>query len=104
VMFGNLLRNACKYTEQGSIRVVIELGRVTVIDTGIGMAKEDLDRVYDTFFRGGNHSEEGQGVGLSIVRRLSDRYHWPVKLESHLGEGTRASIEFPKAIVNHFNH
>jgi len=104
VMFGNLLRNACKYTEQGSIRVVIELGRVTIIDTGIGMAKEDLDRVYDTFFRGGNHSEEGQGVGLSIVRRLSDRYHWPVKLESHLGEGTRASIEFPKAIVNHFNH
>ena len=104
VMFGNLLRNACKYTETGSIRVVIELGRVTIIDTGIGMAKEDLDRVYDTFFRGGNHSEEGQGVGLSIVRRLSDRYHWPVKLDSLLGEGTLASIEFPKAIVNHSSH
>ncbi len=101
VMFSNLLRNACNYTEQGSIRVLIELGRISVIDTGVGMAKEDLEKVYDTFFRGSNHSKEGQGVGLSIVRRLSDRYHWPVKLESRLNEGTRASIEFPKAIVNH---
>lgn len=101
VMFSNLLRNACNYTEQGTIRVRIELGRISVIDTGVGMAKEDLDRVYDTFFRGSNHNKEGQGVGLSIVRRLSDRYHWPVKLESQLGEGTCASIEFPKAIVNH---
>lgn len=101
VMFSNLLRNACNYTDEGSIRVVIELGRITVVDTGVGMAKEDLDKVYDTFFRGSNHSKEGQGVGLSIVRRLSDRYHWPVKLESRLGVGTRASIEFPKAIVNH---
>ncbi len=101
VMFSNLLRNACNYTEQGSIRVLIELGRISVVDTGVGMAKEDLDKVYDTFFRGSNHNKEGQGVGLSIVRRLSDRYHWPVKLESHLNEGTRASIEFPKAIVNH---
>jgi signal transduction histidine kinase len=103
-MFSNLLRNACNYTDEGSIRVVIELGRITVIDTGVGMGKEDLDKVYDTFFRGSNHSKEGQGVGLSIVRRLSDRYHWPVKLESRLGEGTRASIEFPKAIVNHATH
>lgn len=101
VMFSNLLRNACNYTEEGSIRIVIELGRITVVDTGVGMAKEDLDKVYDTFFRGSNHNKEGQGVGLSIVRRLSDRYHWPVKLESRLGVGTRASIEFPKAIVNH---
>lgn len=101
VMFSNLLRNACNYTDQGSIRVLIELGRISVIDTGVGMAEEDLEKVYDTFFRGSNHSKEGQGVGLSIVRRLSDRYHWPVKLESRLGEGTRASIEFPKAIVNH---
>ena len=101
VMFSNLLRNACNYTDQGSIRVLIELGCISVIDTGVGMAKEDLDKVYDTFFRGSNHSKEGQGVGLSIVRRLSDRYHWPVKLESRLGQGTRASIKFPKAIVNH---
>ncbi len=101
VMFGNLLRNACNYTDQGSIRVLIELGRISVIDTGVGMAKEDLDKVYDTFFRGNNHGKDGQGVGLSIVRRLSDRYRWPVKLESSLGQGTCASIEFPKAIIHH---
>ncbi|MGH8106422.1 MAG: sensor histidine kinase, partial [Arenimonas sp.] len=99
VMLGNLLRNACNYTDQGLIRVSIELGRISVIDTGIGMAKEDLDKVYDTFFRGNNHGKDGQGVGLSIVRRLSDRYHWPVKLDSSLGQGTCASIEFPKAIL-----
>jgi signal transduction histidine kinase len=100
VMFSNLLRNACHYTDQGSITVLIEYARVSVIDTGVGMAKEDLDRVYETFYRGKNHNKEGQGVGLSIVRRLSERYHWPVKIDSKLGQGTVASIEFPKAIVH----
>lgn len=100
VMFSNLLRNACNYTDQGSITVVLEHAKVSVIDTGVGMAKEDLDKVYETFYRGKNHNKQGQGVGLSIVRRLSDRYHWPVKIDSKLGAGTIASIEFPKAIVN----
>jgi signal transduction histidine kinase len=96
VMVGNLLRNACNYTDEGSITVTVGPGQVSVADTGIGMDAAQLARVFEPFFRGGNHNKEGQGIGLSIVQRLSARYGWPVRLESRLGEGTTATVSFPE--------
>lgn len=95
VMLGNLLRNACHYTEQGRIVVTVRQGSVCVSDTGVGMSAQDLAQVFEPFFRGGDRRKDGQGIGLSIVQRLSARYGWPVKLESELGRGTRATISFP---------
>lgn len=95
VMVGNLLRNACNYTDEGRITVTVEPGQVSVADTGIGMDEAQLARVFEPFFRGGNHNKEGQGIGLSIVQRLSNRYGWPVRLESAPGKGTTAIISFP---------
>jgi signal transduction histidine kinase len=100
VMFTNLLRNACHYTDEGSVNVLIEHGRISVIDTGVGMSKDELDHIFEPFFRGGEQKKSGQGIGLSIVKRLSDRYHWPVTMESNLGQGTHASIHFPKIVDN----
>jgi signal transduction histidine kinase len=97
VLFGNLLRNACHYTEQGSITVTIGPGRVVISDTGIGMSPGELAQVFEPFFRGGDRRKEGQGIGLSIVRRLSERYGWPVRLESEPGKGTTATISFPSS-------
>lgn len=97
VLVGNLLRNACHYTDHGSVSVSIEPGCIRIADTGIGMSESELAQAFQPFFRGGDRSREGQGVGLSIVQRLSDRYGWPVELQSRLGEGTVATIRFPSA-------
>jgi signal transduction histidine kinase len=95
VLLGNLLRNACHYTEQGRIIVRVGSDRIDVEDSGIGMTPEELARAFEPFFRGGERRDGGQGVGLTIVRRLSARFGWPVQLESEHGRGTRATIRFP---------
>lgn len=97
VMLGNLLRNACNYTESGSVVVTVRADRVEVTDTGCGMAPDELARVFEPFYRAGDGRKEGQGIGLTIVRRLSERYGWPVRLESEPGRGTTATISFPPA-------
>ena len=66
-------------------------------DTGVGMTTDELTRVFEPFYRGGDRSRDGQGIGLSIVRRLSERYGWRVNLDSEAGRGTTATIRFPVA-------
>lgn len=97
VMIGNLIRNACLYTEQGSVTVEVEPNDVRVTDTGSGMSEEDMDRAFQPFYRGSRTGRSGHGIGLAIVRRIADRYHWQVTLESTLGTGTTATAHFPAA-------
>jgi signal transduction histidine kinase len=97
VMLGNLLRNACHYTEEGRIVVTIGGDFVRVEDTGVGMSDDDLARVFTPNFRAERNPRGGHGVGLTIVKRLSDRFAWPLELKSVLGKGTVASIQFPSA-------
>ncbi|CAN5682808.1 HAMP domain-containing sensor histidine kinase [soil metagenome] len=94
VMLDNLLSNACSFTEAGRVEVRIEADRILVSDTGIGMAPETLQRVYDPFYRADQFNAGGKGMGLSIVRRLGERFGWPITLESTAGTGTEASIKF----------
>jgi signal transduction histidine kinase len=97
VMLGNLLRNACNYTEQGKVVVTVRRDSVQVADSGVGMSPDELARVFEPFYRAGDGRKDGQGIGLSIVRRLSERYGWPVRLESEPCKGTTATISFPSA-------
>ena len=97
VVIGNLLRNACLYTEQGSIVVGIHEGSVRVTDTGCGMDEEDLQRAFQAFYRGSRTGGQGHGIGLAVVRRIADRFDWPVELHSQPGKGTVATLRFPKA-------
>ena len=97
VMVGNLIRNACLYTDHGNITVEIESDKVRVTDTGCGMSAEDLERAFQAFYRGSHTGNRGHGIGLAIVRRIADRYDWHVTLESTLGKGTRATVHFPAA-------
>ena len=95
LMVGNLLSNAVRFTERGRVEVVLAPDRIEVRDTGVGMSRETLAKAFDAFYRhdrdGGG---EGMGIGLSIVRRLGERFGWPVELESAPGEGTIAIIRF----------
>lgn len=94
VMLRNLLSNACTFTERGRVEVRIEADRIVVADTGIGMSADALQRAFDPFYRAEPDRLTGKGMGLSIVRRLGDRFGWPVALDSQPGRGTVATIRF----------
>lgn len=94
VMLRNLLANACTFTERGRVEVRIESDRIVVADTGIGMAADAVQRAFDPFYRAEPDRLTGKGMGLSIVRRLGDRFGWPVGLDSQPGRGTVATIRF----------
>lgn len=94
VMLRNLLINAVTFTDHGHIEVRLGPTRVEVHDTGIGMSEEALSKAFDPFYRADISRPEGKGMGLSIVRRLGDRFGWPVTLSSAPGKGTVAVIGF----------
>ncbi|HEX6388485.1 MAG TPA: ATP-binding protein [Solirubrobacteraceae bacterium] len=103
----NLLTNAHLYTQDGgTIRVgVRESGRLlelTVADNGRGMSDEDIDHVFDRFYRasGDGDSEggaSGTGLGLAIVKSLVDLHGGTIDVESELGAGTTFRITLPRA-------
>ncbi len=98
ILFTNLLRNAFSYTQQGSIVITIDKKQISVADTGMGMNQEQLEHVFEPFYRARIDSK-GYGLGLTIVNQLCARYGWQLKMRSKQGEGTRITVVFPKARV-----
>jgi len=96
-LIGNLLRNAFSYTDAGYISVHIGPKLVVIEDSGVGMNAQGVEQAFEPFFRGQPSRRGGHGVGLTIVRRFSDRFHWPVSIDSRPGVGTRVRVEFPDA-------
>jgi signal transduction histidine kinase len=99
VLVGNVLRNAFSYTDAGEVAVDIRPYGVLISDTGVGMAPGTVREMYEPFVRGDAGRRGGHGVGLTIVRRLSERFGWPVEISSQLGVGTRVEIRFPGALA-----
>ena len=95
ILLGNLLRHAFSYTDAGQVTVEIGAGKVSIGDTGVGIAAEKIEEMFRPFVRGEGNRRGGHGVGLTIVRRLSDRFGWPVNITSNPGVGTTVEITFP---------
>jgi signal transduction histidine kinase len=104
-LFTNLISNAIKYTGAGG-KVMINLEdqgdfvKVAVIDTGIGIKKEDISRIFEKFYRIKSPDTRyivGTGLGLAIVKNIIDDHHGSVSVESELGKGTTFSVLLPKA-------
>jgi len=100
-LFLILLDNAFEFT-QGRGRIEVEGAvhngtvRVSVMDTGVGIAAEDLERIFDRFYRGKNsRTSEGTGLGLSIARHIAQQHGGNVHVESKLGEGSRFIVSLP---------
>lgn len=107
-IFMNLLSNAISYTQEGG-RVKVEtdiLGeaeedekvRITVSDTGIGIPKKDIPRIFERFYRvdkARSRSSGGTGLGLSIVKHLTELHHGTIRVESKIGEGSSFIVELP---------
>jgi len=97
VMIGNLLRNAVLYTDFGRVDVTVGDNRVVIKDSGKGMPQQEMKDIFKPYYRGDRKSTRGHGVGLTIVKRLSDRFNWPIAVISAPGEGTSVEIRFPQA-------
>jgi signal transduction histidine kinase len=103
-LLANLVENAIKYTTQGGVLVVARQRDHTVWidvrDTGIGIAPEQREQIFDEYYQGhnpGRDRSQGLGIGLSIVRRLSTLLDHPVLVQSRAGHGTRFRIVVPTA-------
>ncbi len=100
----DVVSNAAAYTEAGRIEVTVEArggsASLRVRDTGIGIAPDDLGRVFDRFYRGQRaHSlAPGSGLGLAIVRRIVEAHAGSVTLTSALGMGTTVEITLPRRL------
>lgn len=92
VVIGNLIRNALFNTKAGFVLLRLEEDRLVVQDTGVGMRPDELARALDRYYKG--PSSAGSGVGLSLVKRICERYGWRISLDSQEGQGTTAVIMF----------
>jgi len=94
LVLGNLVRNAVRYTQRGGVRVTWEARRLTIADTGTGIAAEHLPQLFERYYRAAADTH-GLGLGLAIVRRICDDLGWKIQVESTPGRGSSFSIVFP---------
>lgn len=98
----NLLSNAFKFTEKGTIRISGEMRDdnliIQVSDTGIGMTNEDATKVFDRFFTVDQENKQtyrGFGIGLALSKMIIDKHHGILSVETKLGEGTTFTVSLP---------
>ena len=99
----NILTNAIKYTpENGNIKVYVGFvyndAYIKIIDTGIGIPKDDLDKIFERFYRvdkARTREMGGTGLGLSIAKEILDRNDGMIDIKSEVGKGTEVVIRIP---------
>lgn len=105
----NLVANAIRYTQSGGVLVAARRRgkhrlRIEVWDTGIGIAPDQLDRIFEEFYQVGNSARDrnrGIGLGLAIVRRTASILGEQVSVRSRVGRGSCFAIELPLNLVAH---
>lgn len=100
----NLLSNALKYTgEGGSITIKAkstdETVEICIKDTGKGIAKEDIEHIFDRFYQVRNSNKDGTGIGLAIVKAFTELQGGTAKVESEVGKGSEFTITLPKRVA-----
>lgn len=101
----NLFSNALKYTEKGTIHILIKTAKkkwiIEVKDTGIGIPKEEQSNIFHEYYRAQNamnFEETGSGIGLMITQRIVKQHHGTISFSSVEGKGTTFTVTFPQKI------
>ncbi len=99
-MFGNLIDNACKYSDNKTAHVKIKFNKsnciINILDDGIGISKEEVDRIFEPFYRTQNASNiGGHGIGLSICKKIIELHKGRIVLKSEIGRGSIFSVIIP---------
>lgn len=97
IAVGNLLRNACHFTQRGTVRVTLDAGALAVEDTGPGVPQALRSRLFEPFVRASDDPSTGSGLGLFIVKRVAEHLDWRVALDDAPGGGSRFTLRFGPA-------
>lgn len=105
-MIRNLIVNAVRYTEKGSVYVQVRRQRsdlvISIVDTGIGIATEDQQKIFRDYYQISNKARtkgKGSGLGLAIVKRIAALLNFKVNLKSTLGAGSTFNIFIPGGVL-----
>ena len=100
-LFIIILQNAIKYSEPDT-HVYVHVMKnedtiqVSIADEGVGIATEDLENIFEKFYRGQNHTEkDGSGLGLVVARHIVERHEGRIHAESEIGKGSTFIIDLP---------
>ena len=93
-----ILSNALKYTAAGSIRIFTRGETLVIADTGMGIAPEDLPRVFEKGYTGynGRTDKKATGIGLYLCKRILNRLGHEISISAQVGKGTRVSIDLSR--------
>jgi signal transduction histidine kinase len=94
IVVSNLIRNAFTFTPAGSVSITVDINSITVKDTGTGIRSDEIGKVFQKHFKGTEST--GSGIGLSLVKRICERYGWEIIIISTEGQGTSAQLVFSK--------
>lgn len=98
LMLEQIISNAVKYTKEGSVSIqVSQEGVLTIRDTGIGIAKEDIPRIFEKGFTGynGRSGEKSTGIGLYLAKETARKLNCKLEVESEIGKGTSIIVRLP---------
>ena len=93
-----ILSNALKYTQQGSIKFYNDHEKLYIQDSGIGIKESDLPRVFERGFTGfqGRNDKKASGLGLYLCKSIFDKLGHLISIESTIGKGTMVCLDFTK--------
>lgn len=95
---GQVLSNSIKYTSKGKISIICDSDRIAIEDEGMGIAAEDLPRVYEKGYTGynGRGDKKSTGIGLYLVKRTMEMLQGDIDIESEVGKGTKVTLYLTK--------
>ena len=100
----NLIGNAIKFTDQGSVSVNCQLVEgsllISVIDTGIGISPQDIEKIRSPFWQVADTGKAGTGLGLTITDRIIELMGGELHISSELGQGTKVCFEIPAPSIS----
>ncbi|HEM3456956.1 TPA: sensor histidine kinase [Streptococcus suis] len=94
LLIEQILSNALKYCQEGTISIFLDGDELVIRDTGIGIAESDLERVFERGFSGfnGRRTQQSSGLGLYLSRKIAAELGYSLKLKSKVGRGTEVRI------------